>query len=183
MEVPVPVAQGTPAQGTAPDALLPQLSEAVGLGDSFGTFRARHGLCTGPAGSQLALDPEGSASLIFCEQTFYMLNSIRGVVQSLTHQYEARQKLPRREAEQTVLSHTPRDRQRVRSYTDSIGQEVTVYTSAGLARNLPDPAWYRGHPVGTFSVLLQRVPRETTYFGAMAFSGVDYDENDPGRVE
>src|SRR5687768_16708483 len=75
-------------------ASLPQITDAVGLGDSFRSFRERHGPCTGPAASPLELDAEGTAALVFCDQLFYMLSSMYGVVQSLTLQYEARGNLP-----------------------------------------------------------------------------------------
>ncbi len=166
-----------------PPNVLPQITKAVGLGDSFTTFNAEHGPCTGPAAGPLETDVEGTVSIAFCDATFYVVSAPYGVVQSLILQYEARKNLPRAEAESTALVYAPTDREQLRQFTDTLGQEVTVYRSAGLASNLPGEEWYDGHPVGTFSVVLQHLPGDRTYFGAILAAGVDSDDNDPGRVE
>lgn len=87
------------------------------------------------------------------------------------------------DAETTARAHSPTDRQKLRSFVDTLGMEVTVRSSAALASNLPAEEWYQGHPVGTFSVVLKHLAGDVTYFGAMVHAGVDDDENDPGRVE
>lgn len=166
-----------------PPAVLPQITKAVGLGDSFKAFNAKHGPCTGPAAGPLETDAEGTVSIAFCDATFYVVNAPYGVVQSLILQYEARKNLTRPAAEATALAYAPSDRKKLRSYVDTLGMEVTIYSSAALAANFPGEEWYQGHPVGTFSVVLQHLPGDATYFGSMVHAGVDYDDNDPGRVE
>jgi hypothetical protein len=111
-----------------------------------------------------------------------MVSAPGGVVEVITLQYELTGLLPRRDAEDTVLAYAPTDRRQLRSYTDTLGSDVTVYYSASLARNIPDTVWYRGHPVGTFAVYLQRVAGDSKYFGAVIGTGVDEDDNDPGRI-
>ena len=173
---PAPVTATPPSPAKEP---VPRITTAVGLGDAFSEFRTAHGPCTGPSGSPLKLSPDGSASLVFCDRNYYMLTAIEGVVQNVTLQYEARGSLPRRQAEETALAHAPSDRKKVRTFTNGMGETVTVYTSSALADNLPAPVWYGAADVGTFSVALQNLPGESTFFGARLFTG-GHDPEDSG---
>jgi hypothetical protein len=178
---PAAPADPTPSQSASP--VLPQITASVGLGDTFPRFAEKHGQCTGPAGAPLEVDSDGTVMFAFCANNYYIVSAPRGVVGVLTLQYELTGLLSRTEAEEIALAHAPTDRKKVRAFTNALGNHVTVYRSEALKRSVPEPVWYRGHPVGTFAVYLQPVSSEREYFGAILGTGVDEDENDPGRVE
>jgi hypothetical protein len=122
----------------------------------------------------------------------FLVTAIRNVVQSFTIQFENDRALPlqreqfgnltlkKKDAEAIAMRHVPNDRKKVRTFRAWNGL-ISVFFSPTLAKRVPDPVWYQCQPVGTFQVVLQQIEGDSGYFGALIGTGVDYDENDPGR--
>jgi len=111
------------------------------------------------------------------------VSSSQNIVHNVTIQFEARQNLPKQQALTEVLALAPNDGVGLRSFVDSMGGEVMVYRSETLQARVSDPLWYGCQPVGTYQVILQKIPGDSTCFGAIIGLGVDLDENDPGAID
>lgn len=168
-----------------PKSDLPVITRAGGVGDSAASFHARYRPATGSNRMVPRYTADGWMLAGMYEDNYYTMNAAEGVMTGMTIQLEARENLPRGRAWELAMQHAPRDGKKVRSFTDTLGSDVTVFHSELLAKNLPESRkMAECYPLGTYQVALQRIENDPTYFGIVIGIGVAYDDNDPeGNID